>query len=195
MIAKTTDKFPPEQVKEMIGQLSVSTARSTDPAIKLALTNSRISALLGIMKHKCMDWVMPGISIMIRETILKMLSEDMMAEAHEAALQARLKYLIEFVTSENEKELAAKGKFTPYESLTLLTDYNRVLECRERWKEASKIYMANKDAWETSHEMLADVNDVLTQIELDYNLIIMPKNYSYDIGDMSIFKKQPEETQ
>jgi len=192
MIAKNTDKFPPEQIKEMIGQLSVSTARSTDPAIKLALTNSRISVLLGIMKHKCQDWVMPGISTMIHEIILKMLDDDLKAADHEKALRTRIEYLIEFINDENSIAIETKSKYFPSESLVLLTDYNKVVECRERWKVASKTYMDNKDAWEISNEMIADINDILTQIELDYNLIIMPKNYSYDINDLSMFKKQPE---
>lgn len=190
MIAKISDKFPPEQIKEMIGQLSVSTARSTDPAIKLALTNSRISVLLGIMKHKCQDWVMPGISTMIRDIMVKMLTEDLEAEKHEGALRARIEYVINFINEENTKAIEAKSKYFPSESLVLLTDYNKVVDCRERWKVASKKYMDNKDAWEISNAMVADINDVLTQIELDYNLIIMPKNYSYDINDLSMFKKQ-----
>jgi hypothetical protein len=194
MIAKTTDKFPPEQVKEMIGQLSVSTARSTDPAVKLALTNSRISVLLGIMKHKCHDWVMPGISTMIHEIIVKMLEEDLKAENHESAISARITYLIDFINKENTEALESKQKYFPSESLVLLVDYNRVLECRQRWKIASKTYMDNASAWEISNSMIADINDILTQIELDYNLIIMPKNYSYDINDMSIFNKQPDGT-
>jgi hypothetical protein len=194
MIAKTTDKFPPEQVKEMIGQLSVSTARSTDPAIKLALTNSRISVLLGIMKHKCHDWVMPGISTMIHEILVKMLEEDLFAENHETAIRNRIAYLIDFINKENTEALESKQKYFPSESLVLLVDYNRVLECRQRWKIASKTYMDNASAWEISNSMIADINDILTQIELDYNLIIMPKNYSYDINDMSIFNKQPDGT-
>lgn len=192
MIAKTTDKFPPEQVKEMIGQLSVSTARSTDPAIKLALTNSRISVLLGIMKHKCQEWVMPGISTMVHEILVKMLTEDLLAEEHERAIRARIAYLIDFINTENTKAIETKSKYFPAESLTLLTDYNKVVECRERWKKASDTYMENHEAWAISNKMIADVNDILTQIELDYNLIIMPKNYSYDINDLSMFKKQPE---
>jgi len=51
--------------------------------------------------------------------------------------------------------------------------------------------MTNKDAWATSNKMIADINDILTQVELDYNLIIMPKNYSYDVNDLSMFNKQP----
>jgi hypothetical protein len=195
MIAKTTDKFPPEQVKEMIGQLSISTARSTDPAIKLALTNSRISVLLGIMKHKCQDWVMPGISTMVREIIVKMLMDDLIVEDHERAIKARIAYLIEFINKENTEAIEAKSKYFPSESLTLLVDYNKVVDCRDRWKVAAKTYMDNKDAWEISNAMIADINDILTQIELDYNLIIMPKNYSYDINDLTMFKKQPEATQ
>ena len=192
MIANTTDKFPPEQIKEMIGQLSVSTARSTDPAIKLALTNSRISVLLGIMKHKCNDWVMPGISTMIHEILVKMLEEDLMAQNHERAVMLRILYLIDFINAENTKALEAKQKQCPSESLVLLVDYNKLVECRERWKIASDTYMRDKDAWAISNKMIADINDILTQIELDYNLIIMPKNYSYDINDLSIFNKQPE---
>ena len=192
MIANTTDKFPPEQIKEMIGQLSVSTARSTDPAIKLALTNSRISVLLGIMKHKCNDWVMPGISTMIHEILVKMLKEDLMAQEHERAVKLRILYLIDFINAENTKALEAKQKQFPSESLVLLVDYNKLVECRERWKIASDTYMRDKDAWAISNKMIADINDILTQIELDYNLIIMPKNYSYDINDLSIFNKQPE---
>lgn len=192
MIAKTTDKFPPEQIKEMIGQLSVSTARSTDPAIKLALTNSRISILLGIMKHKCQDWVLPGISTMIHEILVKMLNEDLLAQEHERAIKARIVYLINYINAENTKALESKQKYFPSESLVLLVDYNKVVECRERWKIASKTYMDNNTAWEISNSMIADINDILTQIELDYNLIIMPKNYSYDVNDLSMFNKQPE---
>jgi hypothetical protein len=192
MIAKTTDKFPPEQIKEMIGQLSVSTARSTDPAIKLALTNSRISILLGIMKHKCQDWVLPGISTLIHEILVKMLNEDLLAQEHERAIKARIVYLINYINAENTKALEAKQKYFPSESLVLLVDYNKVVECRERWKIASKTYMDNNTAWEISNSMIADINDILTQIELDYNLIIMPKNYSYDVNDLSMFNKQPE---
>jgi len=192
MIANTTDKFPPEQIKEMIGQLSVSTARSTDPAIKLALTNSRISVLLGIMKHKCNDWVMPGISTMIHEILVKMLKEDLMAQDHERSIKLRILYLVDFINAENTKALELKKKQFPSESLVLLVDYNKIVECRERWKIASDTYMRDKDAWAISNKMIADINDILTQIELDYNLIIMPKNYSYDVNDMSIFNKQPE---
>lgn len=192
MIAKTTDKFPPEQIKEMIGQLSVSTARSTDPAIKLALTNSRISILLGIMKHKCQDWVLPGISTMIHEILVKMLNEDLLAQEHERAIKARIVYLINYINAENTKALESKQKYFPSESLVLLVDYNKVVECRERWKIASKTYMDNNTAWEISNSMIADINDILTQIELDYNLIIMPKNYSYDVNDLGMFNKQPE---
>jgi hypothetical protein len=191
MIAKTTDKFPPEQIKEMIGQLSVSTARSTDPAIKLSLTNSRISVLLGIMKHKCQDWVMPGISTMVHEILGKMLTEDLNAPDHEFAIKSRIAYLIDFINIENTKAIETKQKYFPSESLVLLTDYNKLVECRERWKIASDIYMTNKDAWATSNKMIADINDILTQVELDYNLIIMPKNYSYDVNDLSMFNKQP----
>ena len=50
--------------------------------------------------------------------------------------------------------------------------------------------MANKDAWSISNKMIADIGDKLESIELKYNLIVMPKSYSYDINDLNMFNKQ-----
>lgn len=189
MISKTTQSFPPEQIKEMIGQLSVSTARSTDPAIKLSLTSSRISTLLAVMDHKCKEWMQPGLKTLLYTTLLMMM-EDLKVDDHEQALHTRLDYLIQFLSDVAAKNIEEKKKSLPDESLQLLIDYNNVLSCRDRWKIAQDIYMHNEASWSISNKMIADISDVLTKIELDYNLIIMPKNYSYDINDLNMFKKQ-----
>jgi hypothetical protein len=189
MIAQHDSKFPPEQVKEMIGQLSVATARSTEPANKLSLTSSRISTLKGVIEYKCREWMMPGLKTLLYTTIQSMM-EDMKEDDHEAALHSRLDYLIRFLGDVAAKNIQDKTKSLPDESLDLLTDYNNIVLCRERWKKAQDIYMHNNEAWSISNKMLADINDILTSIELKYNLIIMPKNYSYDIHDLNMLNKQ-----
>jgi hypothetical protein len=93
---------------------------------------------------------------------------------------------------ESARCVEEKRKYFPTESIELLVDYNAILDCRERWKVASDTYMANKDAWSVSNKMIADINDVLADIELKYNLIIKPKNSSYSVDDMTLFTKPQE---
>jgi hypothetical protein len=192
MIAQTTDKFPPEQVKEKIGLMSVATARATEPANKISLCSSRISTLMGVLEHKCRMWVQPGLTTTIQKTISMMITSMAETGSHkdtEFLLIELQKYMDDLTTHNIEKKI----KYMPIEGLELLQDYNVVVECRARWKEASDMYMANKDAWSVSNKMIADIGDKLEAIELKYNLIIMPKNYSYDINDLNMFNKNGDE--
>jgi hypothetical protein len=191
MIARSSDKFPPEQVKELIGSLAIAVAKSTDPANKLSLTSSRVSMVLGVMKIKCRDWVAPGLYAILYSTLQAMI-QDMQAEHPQDSLTDtlnRLEFAINGMLEQNSKE---KTGYMIDESLELIADYNAVLECRERWKIANDVYMQNEAAWVKSNKMLADIHDKLTEIELKYNLIIVPKNYSFNVNDLGIFNKQKE---
>jgi len=192
MIVQGTDNFPPTQIKEMIGELSVATARSTEPANKISLTSSRISTIHGVLKYKCRQWLMPGLTTLLYTTIDLMIKDMMSEEKPGERVMIILEDLDVFMQEESTRCIEEKRKYFPTESIELLVDYNAVLDCRERWKVAQDTYMTNKDAWSVSNKMIADINDVLADIELKYNLIIKPKNNSYSVDDMTLFNKQQE---
>jgi hypothetical protein len=192
MISQTTDNFPPSQIKEMIGELSVATARSTEPANKISLTSSRISTIHGVLKYKCRQWLMPGLTTLLYTTIDLMIKDMMVEERPGERVMIILEDLDAFMQEESTRCIEEKRKYFPTESIELLVDYNAILDCRERWKVAQDTYMTNKDAWSVSNKMIADINDVLADIELKYNLIIKPKNSSYSVDDMTLFNKQQE---
>ena len=190
MIAKTTDKFPPEQVKEGIGLLRIAMAKTTDPANKMSLCDARIRTLLGIMKHKCADWMEPSMPTLLSKT-LEMMVADMRRENSIEEVEKTLAGLEHHLSEMAKRSVEEKLKYLPRESIILLRDYNIVLECRNRWKEASDIYMTNHQAWATSNKIVADIADQLEDLELEYGLIVMPKSYSYDINELSMFNKRP----
>ena len=192
MIAQNGDNFPPTQIKEMIGELSVATARSTEPANKISLTSSRISTIHGVLKFKCRTWLMPGLTTLLYTTINLMVKDIMVNDKPSDSTRYILQELDQFLVEETERHILAKKKGYPAESIELLVDYNAVLDCRERWKVASDTYMKNKDSWSISNKMIADINDVLADIEMKYNLIIKPKNSSYSVDDMTLFNKQQD---
>ena len=192
MISQNTDNFPPSQIKEMIGELSVATARSTEPANKISLTSSRISTIHGVLKYKCRQWLMPGLTTLLYTTIDLMVKDIIDEKKQGDGVRSILVDLDKFMQEESARCVEEKRKYFPTESIELLVDYNAILDCRERWKVASDTYMANKDAWSVSNKMIADINDVLADIELKYNLIIKPKNSSYSVDDMTLFNKPQE---
>jgi hypothetical protein len=192
MIAQNTDNFPPTQIKEMIGELSVATARSTEPANKISLTSSRISTIHGVLKYKCRQWLMPGLTTLLYTTIDLMIKDIIDENKQGKNVSGILEDLDKFMQDESTRCIEEKRKYFPTESIELLVDYNAILDCRERWKVAQDTYMTNKDAWSVSNKMIADINDVLADIELKYNLIIKPKNSSYSVDDMTLFNKPQE---
>ena len=188
MAAKT---FPPESVKELLGELTIAIDRSTDPANKISLTSSRISKLLGILKYKCKTDMQMGLRGELYNSIMLIL-----IEMKKGKKDAEIIELIERTYTHfyhlNVQAMEKKMKFLTAESLELLADYNALLQCRERWKLANDTYMQNKDAWSVSNKMLADMNDIMTDIEMRYDLIIKPKNVGYNISDIGLFNNNKE---
>jgi len=191
-IARSSEKFPPEQIKELIGQLSIAVAKSTDPANKLSLTSSRISMVLGVMKIKCRDWVDPSLFTILYQTLQAMV-QDMQNEHPDDALTDTLARLGVAINGLVDRNAAEKTGLVVHEGIDLIADYNAVLDCRNRWKVANEVYMANEAAWVKSNAMLADIHDKLTEIELKYNMIIVPKNYSFNVNDIGLFNRPKEE--
>ena len=187
-----TGSFPPDTIKEMLGELSIAIDRSTDPANKISLTSSRISKLLGIMKYKCKKELEPGIRGTLYTTIMLML-DDLKNDNRDVVLRERIETLYNQFYHLNVAAIESKKKTLVIESLELLSDYNAMIQCRARWKIASDTYMHNNSAWAVSNKMLADMNDVMTDIEMRYNLVIKPKNMSYSVQDMGLFGNQKEE--
>jgi hypothetical protein len=187
--ARKSDNFPPEQVKEVIGQLSVATARSTEPANKLSLTSSRIATLTGVMDYKCKEYLMPGLSTILYDTIFAMVS-DMATDNPDANLQKTLAALEAKLQAIIAEQTSTKSKYMVDESLELLRDYNVVIDCRSRWKVANAWYMTGEAGYGTSNAILSDIHDALSKIEMKYNLIIMPKHYSFDVNDLSMLSRK-----
>lgn len=181
------DKFPPQQVKETIGQLSIASVMCTDPANKLSLTSARISKIQGVMRIKCQEWVMPGLFDVLYQTVLAMI-RDVKSDAPNAALYETCETLEKTISDAVEYQTKEKSKFMAIESLQLINDFNQILECRKRWQIASDTYMANNASWAASNKMIADIHDILEVIELRYNLAVIPKNVSFNVNDINMFK-------
>jgi len=147
---------------------------------------------MGVLEYKCREWTQPGLTRTLYKTI-EMMVADMKENESDMNIRQMLAELEQYLSEMSNYNVENKIKYLPIEGLEILQDYNVVLECRARWKEASDIYMKNKDAWSVSNKMIADIGDKLEAIELKYNLIIMPKHYSYDINDLNMFNKQKEE--
>ena len=135
---------------------------------------------------------MPGLTTLLYSTINLMIKDIMKDDKPGEGVLQILEDLDQFMQEECTLCIEEKRKYFPTESIELLVDYNAILDCRERWKVAQDTYMTNKDAWSVSNKMIADINDVLADIELKYNLIIKPKNSSYSVDDMTLFNKQQE---
>jgi hypothetical protein len=180
--------YLPDNIKDLIGQLAIATAKSTDPANKISLTSSRISFVLAAMKMKCRERIPKGLYETLYDTLRKMINE-MLYDDNNASVLLILKEL-ERIINENSTTMATYGTI---EAMECLSDYNDILSCRERWKAANDIYMKDHEAWSMSNKMLADIHDVLTRIEIRHNLIVVPKNVSWDINDFN-FRKPTQES-
>lgn len=178
--------FPPDSIKELLGELTIAIDRSTDPANKISLTSSRISKLLGILKYKCKTEMQMGLRGELYKSVMEILIA-MRTDPTNADLHYYIERLYNHFYHINVEAIESKKKMLTTESFELLSDYNTLLQCRARWKIASDTYMKNKDAWAISNKMLADMNDVMTDIEMRYDLIIKPKNMGYNVTDMGIF--------
>jgi hypothetical protein len=79
----------PEQIKDLIGQLVVATAKSTDPANKISLTSSRISFDLAAMLLIYREKVPVGLLDTIQRN-LNLMIEDMMYQDPRPGVTAQL---------------------------------------------------------------------------------------------------------
>jgi hypothetical protein len=186
------DSFPPESIKELIGELVIAIDRSTDPANKISLTSSRISKLIGVLDHKCKRMIEPGLRGTLYKT-LEMMLEDMSHDTTDIRRKQMIEDLYNHFFHLSAEVVDKKKAALPHESLQLFQDYNIVLSCRKRWQRASDVYMQNHNAWSISNKILADINDALTIIEIRYNLMIKPKNLGYNVTEMGLFNRKEEQ--
>ena len=177
----------PEQIKDLIGQLAVATAKSTAPENKLSLTSSRIAFDLAALQIKCREKIPPGLFQTLNDTLKQMISA-MIFDPDNAEIS---KILEDLETVINERAVNRPKSPNMIEAMDLLTDYNLILECRERWKIANDTYMTNNNAWSKTNKMLADIHDVLARIELRYDLIVVPKNINWDINEFAFRRPVP----
>ena len=119
MIAKTIDKFPPEQVKEKIGLMSVATARATEPANKISLCSSRISTLMGVLEYKCREWTQPGLTRTLYKTI-EMMVADMKENESDVNIRQMLAELEQYLSEMSNYNVENKIKYLPIEGLEIL---------------------------------------------------------------------------
>ena len=178
--------FPPDSIKELLGELTIAIDRSTAPENKISLTSSRISKLLGILKYKCKNEMQQGLRGELYKSVMEILLA-MRTDRKNTDLQYCIEQLYNHFYHLNVQAIETKQKMLTEESLELLCDYNVMLQCRERWKVANDTYTKNNKAWSVSNKMLADMNDVMTDIEMRYDLVIKPKNMGYNITDIGIF--------
>ena len=160
----------PDTHKQTIGKLIIVNAGETEPARKIHYTSELIS-------H-------------IRSALVQMKNTQSEREFNDVAKELVLNIIkskwditrAQFVLN-RMRALFEDEKRTKYD-IQLYNDMALLQQCRNHWKLANKSYFSNPDAWQFSNEILADVHDILLEIALRWNLIIIPKEATFNINQM-----------
>lgn len=165
-----SSKSVPDTIKQSIGKLIVVNAGETDPARKIHYVSALITHIrsaLFYMANIAEDRTFTEILHVMLYNILK-------SEFDLKALQYafnRMKKLYE-----DEPKVIYDAQ--------LMSDIALVQSCRNNWRKANHDYFENVDAWMSSNEILADVQDVLVEVAIRWNLVIIPKDMPFNINQI-----------
>ena len=168
-VDKATQKIP-DTHKQTIGKLIIVNAGETEPARKIHYTSeliSHIRSALVQMKNTQEDREFDEV---IKQLILNIIKAKWDI--------TKAKFLLQRI-----RELFVDERRTVYDA-QLMNDMYLIQQCRNSWKVANRAYFENSDAWQLSNDILADVHDILLEVALRWNLIIIPKEASFNINMM-----------
>jgi hypothetical protein len=168
-VDKTTKNIP-DTLKQSIGKLIVVNAGETDPARKIHYASSLITHI----RSALFDLANNAENRSFTEVLHVMLYNILKSEFDLKALQ--------FAFNRIEKLFEDKPRV--YYDAMLMNDIALLQSCRNNWRKANRDYFENQDAWMSSNEILADIQDTLVEIAVRWNLIIIPKEMSFNISQI-----------
>jgi hypothetical protein len=163
-------KSVPDTLKQSIGKLIVVNAGETDPARKIHYA----SALITHIRSALFDLANNAENRTFTEVLHVMLYSILKSEYDPKALQ----YAFNRIKKLYEDEPRV------YYDAQLMSDIALIQQCRNNWRKANRDYFENQDAWMSSNEILADVQDILVEVAVRWNLIIIPKDMPFNISQI-----------
>lgn len=160
----------PDTVKQNIGKLIVVNAGETDPARKIHYTSALITHIRSALFYVANNAIDREFDDLLHSMVYNILKSEYDMKAIKIALE-RL-----------ERAFVDKPK-TKYDVL-LMNDIALIQQCRNNWKSANQRYFSNPDSWQFSNDMLADIQDVLIEIAIRWNLVIIPKDMPFNISSL-----------
>jgi hypothetical protein len=163
-------KIVPDTIKQSIGKLIVVNAGETDPARKIHYASALITHIRSALFYVANSNELREFDDVLRAMIYSIIKSEYDPES--------IKYAYNRM-----KKLYEDKPRTWYDAL-LMSDIALIQQCRTNWKVANRTYFENNDAWMTSNEILADVQDALVEVATRWNLVIIPKDMPFNISQM-----------
>lgn len=163
-------KAVPDTIKQSIGKLIVVNAGETDPARKIHYASALITHIRSALYYMANNAENRTFTEILHVMIYNILKSEYDLKALQFAFN-RMKQLY-------EDEPRVK-----YDAL-LMSDIALIQSCRNNWRKANHDYFENVDAWMSSNEILADVQDVLVEVAIRWNLVIIPKEMPFNISQI-----------
>lgn len=163
-------KNVPDTVKQSIGKLIVVNAGEADPARKIHYASALITHIRAALFYIANSTDQREFS-----DILHSLMYNILRSEYDAS---KIGWAFNRIDS-----LFVDKPRTRYDML-LLNDIALIQQCRNNWRRANSTYFNSPDAWESSNEILADIQDVLVEVAIRWNLVIIPKDMPFNISQI-----------
>lgn len=163
-------KSVPDTIKQSIGKLIVVNAGEVEPARKIHYASALITHIRSALFY------------IANTTDIREFS-DVMHVLMYNILKSEFDYDATVYAYERIEGLYHNKPKTRYDAL-LLSDIALVQQCRGNWRRANSLYFSNVDSWQYSNDMLADIMDTLVEVATRWNLVIIPKEMSFNISQM-----------
>jgi hypothetical protein len=168
-IDKST-KIVPDTLKQSIGKLIVVNAGEADPARKIHYASALITHIRAALFYISNSSDQREFSDMVHSLVYNILRSEFDVSKMQWAL--------------NRIEALFVDKPRTRYDVMLMNDVALIQQCRNNWKTANSRYFNSPDAWETSNDILADVQDVLVEVATRWNLVIIPKDMPFNISQI-----------
>jgi hypothetical protein len=168
-IDKST-KNVPDTLKQSIGKLIVVNAGEADPARKIHYASALITHIRAALFQIANNSDQREFSDILHGLMYNILKSEYDATK------------IGWAFNRIEALFIDKPR-TRYDMM-LVNDIALIQQCRNNWKTANSRYFNSPDAWETSNDILADVQDVLVEVATRWNLVIIPKDMPFNISQI-----------
>jgi hypothetical protein len=172
-------KTVPDTLKQSIGKLIVVNAGEADPARKIHYASALITHIRAALFYIANTTDQKEFS-----DILHGLMYNILRSEYDVSK-------IQWAFNRIDALFVDKPR-TRYD-LMLVNDIALIQQCRNNWKTANSRYFNSPDAWETSNDILADVQDVLVEVATRWNLVIIPRDMPFNISQIPNLTFAPSE--